>query len=119
MKYEHNLQMSLRLQDGLVYRYWFYFYPKFVDKRTGIADHELGQKIMRQYYGHVPHGWLLESAENLCVETGMGGLKIKLEDFDIKDHLNKALKSADDIQDFYDDIFDKALMAKLSLKNER
>ncbi len=113
MKYKHNITMTLSLRSGLVSRYWFYFYPAFIDRRTGREDKELGQKIMRQYHYNIPHGWFVESVDDLKVGTGMGGLKIELKDFDIKEHLDKALESADDIQAFYDDIFDKALMAKL------
>jgi hypothetical protein len=113
VKYKHNLQMLLTINDGLVYRYWFYFYPTFRDRRTGISYKELGQEIMRKYFYDVPHGWFVESLETLCLSNGMGGVKVNLKDFDIKAHLEKALESADDVQAFYDDIFDKALAGNI------
>ena len=44
----------------------------------------------------------------------MGGLTIPLKNFDIREHLDHALKGADEIQAFYDEIFDKAVCAKLA-----
>ncbi len=114
MKHQHNIHVDLGIQEGLLYSYRFWLYPKFADKRTGIEDKELGAKILKMYYGKLPHSWLQDT---YTPWWGMAGLRIPLKEFDYDDHLKRALEMADDIQDFLDDIFDKMLMAKMAMSS--